>query len=444
MNMRLFGILRQINRHVKARRRALAGRFLSVCRRIEFVYPPGERVCAMTFDDGPSAAPTAPDVSSGAGLTSYLLDVLKAYGARATFDVVGSTADNYPDVPGEPGGHFVFGRAYDHYPCFGKDEQAGASAQPMLLSRLASEGHELANHGFRHILFGQNRTVYRSRRHFQTLDEVLEDLARLHRLVEERTGRGMVLARPPHYVDRIPDGYDAYDAYGLMGYHYMAAGVDGGGWKASAGGYAADVEAMVSPLRAMLDKDPESLRGAVIFQKDGFNMSLETPVASALPLQLQLLREYGYRVVGVSELMALSPFGDLPPDDPCFEAARALHRTGRAVGYKNNTFQPERAVTYGELCQMAAPREVVADRRPFVSGQRAAGFSDVPGRHPYAAAAAWSRERGLFTGARLRPDTPAAAPDIRAWARALGAAPEPVKDNTRRSAALALRGLVRE
>jgi len=409
MNMPLFSLLRRVNSVVKARRKARAGHILSPCRRIEFVYPPGRRVCAMTFDDGPSAMPTCPDVSGGRGLTAYLLDTLKAYGARATFDVIGSTAENYPDAAGALHTHFVFGKAYDHYAQFEQDNLAGALACPDLLRRLVAEGHEPANHSYRHLLFGPNRTVYRTRRHWNTLDEVVADLSRLHELVKRETGAAMRLARPPHYVDGIPGGATSYDAYARMGYQYMAASMDGGGWIASSGDYQADVEAMVAPLRALLKRDPESLSGQIIFQKDGYNMSCQTPVASALPLQLALLRDCGYEVVSVSELLALSPFEDLSPGDPCFDAARALLRAGHVVGYQNNTCQPDRIITKGELCLMTAP----------------AGRPD------------WAVKAGLFkNGAPLA--HPAAPEDIARAAKLLGRPCDRPKGMTRRDAILAL------
>lgn len=435
MNIPLFTLLRKANKHVKAHRKAAAGRFLSPCRRIEFVYPPGERVCAMTFDDGPMALPPTPDIAGGLGLTSWLLDAMQDNGAHGTFDVIGSTEENYPDEEGSLHTHFILGRAYDHYARLGEDRSAGALCQTALLRRLVAEGHELANHSYRHILFGPNRTVYRSRQSWNTLDEVCADLSRLHELVLRETGQAMRLSRPPHYVDRIPDGHNAYDAYTRMGYHYMAANVDGGGWQASCGDYAKDVEAMVAPLRAALAQDPNSLSGAIIFQKDGYNMSLQTPVASALPLQLALLKEYGYRVVTVHELTALSPFEDLSPYDPCFSAACALELAGHVIGYRNNSCQPDRVLTRGELCQMAAPSAV------FRSGaQPASRFSDVPVSHPYAAAVDWAWEAGLFAGAQLGANVPAAPDEIARAARLLGHAGALPKNNSRRAALLALSG----
>ena len=88
--------LRMVNRGFKALRKAKMARTLSSVRRIERVFPPpGRLVVAMTFDDGPTASPARP--GSGKGLTESLLDTLRRYGARGTFDVIGSTAGNYPD-----------------------------------------------------------------------------------------------------------------------------------------------------------------------------------------------------------------------------------------------------------------------------------------------------------------------------------------------------------
>jgi hypothetical protein len=121
---------------------------------------------------------------------------------------------------------------------------------------------------------------------------------------------------------------------------------------------------MVSPLEEMLKRDPESLNGKIIFQKDGYNMSMESPVADALGMQLKLLADYGYRVVGVEELTRLSPFEDVAWDDPCIEAARGLDGLGYAIGFKNNTFKPNDPVTEEQLAAMCAPRrEYTAQRR---------------------------------------------------------------------------------
>ena len=75
---------------------------VSYTRRIERVQT-GERVVAMTFDDGPMDLPSSPDKFDGRSLTDILLDTLAEYDAKGTFDVVGDTSENYPDVAGKTG-----------------------------------------------------------------------------------------------------------------------------------------------------------------------------------------------------------------------------------------------------------------------------------------------------------------------------------------------------
>ena len=83
-------------------------------------------------------------------------------------------------------------------------------------------------------------------------------------------------------------------------------------------------EAFVRLLRT-LRQNPDCLCGQIIFQKDGYNMARRSPVAQALPKQLALLQQYGYRVVTVSELLSLCPFADLSlrPRRRCWRQAGA-------------------------------------------------------------------------------------------------------------------------
>lgn len=362
--MFLYNMARKVNGELKKYKKAQAGKLLYPVRRIEFVSPPkGRRVCAMTFDDGPCALPPNP-WDSQEGLTRVLLDALKEYGAKATFDVVGTTGENYPDTEG-PAGDFTWsGVKFDHYPCFGKDKLAGAVNQPDLIGQILAEGHELANHGYAHRLFGPMRAVYGGRVHFTSMDEVTDDLWKLHRLIQDNFGYEMKLSRPPHYIDNIPGGGNSYDAYRVLGYQYMAASFDGAGWQPRAS-YEAEIEDMVAPMEKALREDPDSLNGKIIFQKDGSNMSLRTPIAHALPRQLELLKQAGYEVVTVSQLLALSPFEDVSADAPYLGALQTLIEKGHAVGYRNNTFQGEKRITEEEFLLMLTPPEVLRQNRPI-------------------------------------------------------------------------------
>lgn len=366
---------------------------ISYTRRIERVKT-DQRLVAMTFDDGPMDLPASPDKFGGRPLTDLLLDVLKVYGAKGTFDVVGDTGENYPDAAGRPGQADWGGVKYDHYPDINQDERGGAVHNQRLMQRILSEGHQVTNHGYRHVLFGKKPFVYGKREHFHSLDEVVEDLKRLHTLLREYYGYEMTMARPPHYVDKIAGGYTSYDAYDRMGYLYLAAAFDGAGWLPIHRGSAqeslkAEVEAMVAPLRKALEEDPDALAGQIIFQKDGYNMDRRTPVAFGLKEQLEVLGEYGYRVVTVNELMEESPFADLGRDDPAFEKLAALQKK-QAIVYSDNRLRLDAPMTWGELAMLLAPRQQAIGRR--LARIRETGT----GQHANWGAMDWCAEQGIL------------------------------------------------
>ncbi|GAU78039.1 polysaccharide deacetylase family protein [Fusibacter sp. 3D3] len=382
--MILFEILRKINRFIKQHNKRKAGIYLSPVRRIEQVYPLlDERVCAMTFDDGPSALPPNPVpqldsedeiVKRAYGLTEVLMNTLERYGAVGTFDCVGGTQENYPDQRGKLHTAKWGGTAHDHYPDFEKDPFAGILNQPELGERILKRGHEMANHGGRHVIFGPMRLIYDSRVSLSSLERVLEDLTLFHNFAYKNYKHTPTLSRPPHYIDRIKGRLNAYDVYAMMGYQYMAASFDGGGWKPSKGIYREDVEAMVLPMKRVLESDDNALNGHIIFQKDGCNMSLQTPVADALAPQLEILNAKGYKVIGVNELINRSPFEDYGEGHTHFEIARELINAGFVVAYKNNSFQPNRLLTFGELVAMTTPKALFVALTLLKSKQLRADF----------------------------------------------------------------------
>ncbi len=365
--MGLYQLARRVNAQVKKVKKYRSGRVLSPVRRIERVYPPVEgRFVAMTFDDGPTTLPTTSDPAKG--LTDSLLDTLARYGAKGTFDVIGTTADNYPDEEGRLGDFTWSGVHFDHYPRYDDDTMAGAVNRPELIRRILAEGHEITSHTYSHRLWGPMRAVYGKRTHFTSLGEVTDDLHRLDSYLAEEFDYHVRFSRPPHYIDRIPDGADSYDAYRVMGYQYLAASFDGAGWQPLES-YEAEVEAMVEPLRRALEENPDALNGQIIFQKDGCNMNERTPVADALGRQLELLTQYGYRVVTVSELLALSPFEDLPNNCAQIDDIRYLLARGQVIGYRSNIFAPERRLTADEFMVMAADPALFRAERAMKLGE---------------------------------------------------------------------------
>ena len=296
--------------------------YVGYTRRIERVKT-GERICAMTFDDGPMGLPASPDRFEGKTLTDVLLDTLAQYGAKGSFDVIGDTSENYPDEAGKLGSAAWGGVKFDHYPDIHCDDKGGAVHNDRLIRRMLDEGHQITNHGYRHIIFGKKPFVYGAREYLPGFDAAVADLTRLDTLMRERYGYTLTLARPPHYVDKMAGGFTSYDVYERMGYQYMAASFDGAGWLPGAT-LEDEVNAMVEPMRRALEADPDVFCGQIIFQKDGCNMLHRTPVAFALQRQLELLKSYGYRVVSVEELTEHSMFADLLPTHPLYAKLAAL------------------------------------------------------------------------------------------------------------------------
>jgi len=100
-----------------------------------------DKIVALTFDDGPSA-----------DWTPQILDVLKKHGVKATFFMIGEHCLKYP----EPA------------------------------KRAALEGHEIGNHTFdHHVLI------------YYKPDELVEEIKKSEKAIEEVTGKKTVLIRPP-------------------------------------------------------------------------------------------------------------------------------------------------------------------------------------------------------------------------------------------------------
>ena len=180
-----------------------------------------------------------------------------------------------------------------------------------------------------------------------------------------------------------------------MGYLYMAASFDGAGWLPLHHGSAqeslqAEAEAMVAPMRHLLAQDPDALAGQIIFQKDGYNMARRTPVAFGLARQLKLLKDYGYRVVTVQQLLdEYSPFADVGQDEPLFAKLAQLQKT-RGIVYSDNRLRLDAPMTWGELAMLLAPRGESIQRR--IQRIRETGTA----QHANWGAMDWCAEQGIL------------------------------------------------
>ena len=408
-------------------------RHLSYTRRIERVKT-AKRICAMTFDDGPMDMPVSPDRFDGRALTDVLLDILGEFGAKGTFDVIGDTSENYPDKAGKLGSAAWGGIKFDHYPDIGHDGKGGAVHNDRLIRRILAGGHQITNHGYRHIIFGKKPFVYGAREYLGSVDKAVDDLNKLDLLLREQYGYQITMSRPPHYVDKMQDGFTSYDVYDRLGYQYMAASFDGAGWLPSTlsgedAALEAEVNAMVEPMRKALEKDPEFFCGQIIFQKDGYNMARRSPIAHGLDKQLELLAAQGYKVVTVSQLMALSPFLDIPQSDPRGAAAKKLLEAGWCPVYRDNSLRPDSPLTRGELAMMAFGWEAVDTRIALVRGEEKLPWPDLKPEHPYAAPLLLAARAGCLSDrdGKAGVDAPVTGEEVRRLLSArLGKAPETV------------------
>jgi len=364
---------------IKRKLKKKAVPYVSYCRRIERVKT-NKRICAMTFDDGPTY---------DSDITNTIIDILNSYNAKGTFDIIGTTEENYPDVPGKLGTPSWSGTAYDHYPKFEGDKNAGAVNCHDLIKKIIDSGHEITNHTFSHILFGKKNIIYSKRHTLNSFDEVYDDVNKLHKYLFDNFNYAMKFSRPPHYVDKIKGGFSSYDIYSKIGYNYLAASFDGAGWLPCQS-EEEEIKAMTFPLEKALAENPDALCGQIIFQKDGYNMSLRAPVKYGLKAQLEILEKYGYKVVTVSELLEESKFSDVGRDDPDYEIFSALAEK-HAIAFNDNTLRPDVKMSKGELAMLIAPKEVSCDERIKEISE-----GKISSKSHYSAALNWCKNKGYL------------------------------------------------
>jgi cellulose synthase/poly-beta-1,6-N-acetylglucosamine synthase-like glycosyltransferase/peptidoglycan/xylan/chitin deacetylase (PgdA/CDA1 family)/spore germination protein YaaH len=207
---------------------------------------------ALTFDDGPD-----PD------WTPQILDILKAKGVKASFFVIGTNAESYPD----------------------------------LVQRIVAEGHDIGNHTFTHPNLGE----------FPDMLVKLEINAN-QRLIEALTGRSMRLFRAPYMGDTDPTTSDEIVPIEIaqsMGFTSVGVSVDPGDWQQPTSDEIA--QRTLSQVNA---SNPE-VRGNIILLHDSGGDRSAT--VAALPGLIDTLKAQGYSFVPVSELAGMTQAQAMPP-----------------------------------------------------------------------------------------------------------------------------------
>nr|WP_254178475.1 polysaccharide deacetylase family protein [Cytobacillus oceanisediminis] len=202
----------------------------------------------LTFDDGPD-----PDY------TPKILDILKRYGIKGTFFIVGENA----------------------------------LMHPQLVKRIYDEGHEIGNHTFTHPDI-TSITPFRLRM----------ELNATQRLIQGITGHSTTLFRPPYIADTElgtrKEQLPVMEAQKL-GYTMVGQSIDSGDWQGSS----AD-----ELVNRTLDQLSE---GSVILLHDAGGDRSKT--AEALPVIIETLKNRGYTFTTTAGLIGKSdteimPFAD--------------------------------------------------------------------------------------------------------------------------------------
>jgi len=207
---------------------------------------------ALTFDDGPD--PT---------FTPQILDILKKKNAKATFFLIGIPSEN----------------------------------DPGLLKRIYDEGHEIGNHTLTHPNISEI-----SPWRFDTEINVTE------RLFAARLGVKPLFFRPPYSIDQEPDTADEVvplERVQDMGYITVGNNIDPNDW-------------VISPRRPTAQEIADLVftqlklgKGCIVLLHDGGGDRSQT--VKALPLIIEGVRERGYEIVPVSDLIGQTRAQVMPP-----------------------------------------------------------------------------------------------------------------------------------
>ncbi|XGB41340.1 MAG: glycosyltransferase [Nodosilinea sp. LVE1205-7] len=191
--------------------------------------------------------------------TPRILEILRHYQARATFFVIGMNGIFNPD----------------------------------LLQQIIAEGHEIGSHTFTHpniALISQQQLEL--------------ELNSTQRLLESIVGRCSVLFRPPYAVDvepETPEEVAPLQLTGRLGYYTIGMQIEPLDWKNPG----------VDEIVAETIKQAEDGRGKVVLLHDSGGDRSQT--VAALPRIIEGLRQRGFELVTVSDLINLSPDQVMPP-----------------------------------------------------------------------------------------------------------------------------------
>jgi cellulose synthase/poly-beta-1,6-N-acetylglucosamine synthase-like glycosyltransferase/peptidoglycan/xylan/chitin deacetylase (PgdA/CDA1 family)/spore germination protein YaaH len=212
---------------------------------------------ALSFDDGPD--PT---------WTPKILDILKKYNVSGTFFMIGEEAQNNIGI----------------------------------VQRVYREGHEIGNHTFTHPDISEISNA-----------SVDLELNLTERLFAAELGVQPLYFRPPYSIDQEPDTNDQAepaDRIQNLGYVIVGNKIDTNDWDENPRKSPQEItDSVFQQMAAMQTRS--WMRGSIILLHDGGGDRSAT--VAALPMLIQALRDRGYEIVPVSELMGKTRAEVMPP-----------------------------------------------------------------------------------------------------------------------------------
>ena len=245
----------------------------------QYGYQPNK--VALSFDDGPDPE-----------WTPKILDILKKYGVKGTFFIIGEEAE----------------------------------ANVGVMQRVYREGHEIGNHTFTHPDISEISP-----------GQVDLQLTLTERLFGSKLGVQPLYFRPPYSIDQEPDTNDqAAPVDRIQGLGYITIGnkIDTNDWDEHPRKSPQEITDSVLQQLADMQTHPDR-RGSVILLHDGGGD--RSPTVAALPVLIQALRAKGFQIVPVSELLGKTRAEVMPPLTPRQRwQARADSITFFFIGFFNN------------------------------------------------------------------------------------------------------------
>jgi len=199
--------------------------------KIHYTGDSSQKLVALTFDDGPESI-----------YTSRILEILDEYHMKATFFVIGQSAEKYPEV----------------------------------LKDIHQRGHEIGNHSWSHKYFPK-----------LSQNAIEKEIIMTENVIIEILGEYSPIFRPP-YGALNKQGRELINS---LGYNVVNWSVDTKDWAGTSG------DQMMKYVRDQLTP------GGIVLMHNGGNSKSVENLVDILPTIIEWIIEQGYEFVTVSEIL---------------------------------------------------------------------------------------------------------------------------------------------